>query len=301
MHLGWPCRVVAGADAHAVAAETGAAVAGLDELVGASGPVADLAIVAGPPERRVADARALLRRRVPVLLARDGLTPPAAEELGRLVTAELPALAVVEPFATAPAVQVWFRHLADLGPVRHLSGLVDGTDDRPGGPRAADLGGALVAVASLSARVAGWGAVETVASPPAPSAAPGRRRLQLTHAGGRAVALVVAGPGPGTSPAAPRWELQAASDAHALRVEMLPAPLLELDGARVELPPAPHPAEAVGFAPLLRTFWADVTAGRGPVLDATFAVDLARLDVAATRSRGLDGRPVAPVAGPTGE
>ncbi len=294
VHLGWSCRAVAGADADAVAAETGGTVAGLDELVAGSGPVADAAIVAGPAERRVADADSLLRRRVPVLLTRDGLAPGAVAQLRHPASDELPALAVAEPFATAPAVQAWFRRLADLGPVGHLSGLVDGSDDLPGRAPGPALDGALVAVALLSARVAGWGPVEAVTSAPASAPATSGDRLQLVHADGRTVALALPGPGPRPSPAAPRWELQAASDAHALRVELLPAPRLELDGTPAALPPAPHPAEALGFAPLLRTFWADVTAGRRPVLDAAFAVDLARLDVAAMRSRELGGRPVTP-------
>ncbi len=293
-HLDWSCRAVAGADADAVAAETGATVTGLDELVTGSGPAADVAIVAGPAERRVADTRALLHRGVPVLLVRDGLAPRAVGELGRLDPEEPPVVAMAEPFAVAPAVQAWFRRLADLGPVRHLSGLVDGSDDRPGGSGDAGLVDALVAVTSLSARVAAWGAVEAVTSPPVRASAAGGQRLELTYAGGRSVDLVVPGPRPGASSAAPRWELQAASDAHALRVEMLPVPLLELDGAPTALPPEAHPADAFGFAPLLRTFWADVTAGRRPVLDTAFAVELSRLDVAARRSRERGGRPVAP-------
>ena len=116
------------------------------------------------------------------------------------------------------------------------------------------------------------------------------RTIDLGHPHGRAQ-LVVDGPpaDPAAGPA--RWELQAASPDHALRVELLPEPALERDGA-VAVPAGggSHPADVLGFAPFLRAFWADVTAGRRPVLDAVFARELADLRDAVGRSAAHGGR-----------
>lgn len=288
---GWRCRhVVGAADTDAVdsiAAETGAEPTDRESVVARAD--VDVALVTDGDARTADDVARLLHRGVHVAVAPDAL---AAGDARRLAATTAPArLTVAVPFATAPVVQEWFRSLDGIGTVDHLSGRTD-----PGRtPGAADpsphLQPSLLAVALLSARVARWGPGRWVECRSRQGGAGDRSRtIDVRHPRGRSE-LVVDEPASDPAPRPARWELQAASPDHALRVEVLPEPALERDGATaVPTTRGSHPADALGFTPFLRTLWADVTAGRRPVLDVDFARDLAELRAAAARSAAHEGR-----------
>ena len=99
----------------------------------------------------------------------------------------------------------------------------------------------------------------------------------------------------------PIWDVQAASDTAVLRLELLPAVLLEHDGSPVALP-APKAALAVveqfGYLGQLRALVDDVQAGRRPMMSAAFGREVLQVVCAAYASAGLGGEQVAlPFAG----
>ncbi len=251
--LGWPLVAISGESPQLVADHVDAPIVPLDELLTTVG--AEIVIVDTPAEVRAGHAASLLDRGVHVLLT-PGLDADGAALVASAAARSSARLVMAEMFPTAPAVQRWFVELGRLGRVEHLSG------------RASPLGLAwpLTAVAVFSTRLAGWG-------DPTGSATNGTG-YTLHFASGPTARLGIA-PAADLGPA--RWELQAASARGTLRVELLPVPTVERDGEAIGLPASTEPAETFGAAPLLRTFWADVEAGRPPVLDAAFGALVERL------------------------
>lgn len=218
---------------------------------------ADVAVVDGALGPRRDAALALLARGVGVVLA-PGLGVEALVAIAEATERTAASVVVGEPFPTAPAVQRWFADLDTLGDVGHLSGRAARSAD------SIDLVRPLLTVLVLAGRVAGWGDPG--------GAEPAATGTLVRFGSGATATLRIDEPD-----RAPHWELQAASPTGALRLEMLPRPVVERDGRELTLPPAPDPADAFGAAPLLRTFRADLEAGRRPVLGPHLGLLVERL------------------------
>lgn len=102
---------------------------------------------------------------------------------------------------------------------------------------------------------------------------------------------------------APVWDAQAASPDGVVRLELLPHPTLERNGAEVRVPGPPDgvpaPLADLGYLDQLSTFVADVRAGRAPALGPAFGRGVLDLTCAAYASAAAGGERVdLPFAGP---
>jgi myo-inositol 2-dehydrogenase/D-chiro-inositol 1-dehydrogenase len=92
------------------------------------------------------------------------------------------------------------------------------------------------------------------------------------------------------------WDVQAAGRNGVLRIELLPEPVLEVDGEPVTVPGSPVPLpdpklHELGYREQLVVFAADAAAGREPVMDAAFGREVLDLLCAAYASAGAGSVP----------
>ena len=102
---------------------------------------------------------------------------------------------------------------------------------------------------------------------------------------------------------APTWDAQVSAPDGVVRFELLPALLLERNGAEVPLPGTPEGAprqlEELGYLPQMESFALDLADGRTPELGAAFGRRILDLVCAAYSSAGQGGAWVGlPFAGP---
>jgi predicted dehydrogenase len=291
------------------AGQMGARAVRYDELPAG----ADLVVVCTPPARHVDDAIQALQGGAAALVEKPLSTTLA--EADRLVTAAGRAIGRVgyaENLAYAPAVTAALARRPATGPLTHLEARVvqpppgwgDFLTEGWGGGVLFDVGPHPVALALLLARPARPVAVSAILA-----GAPGHpvdehAELTLSFDSGLQAQLVVSwrsgsrGAGP-SSPAAGGeilWDVQAAGRAGVLRVELLPHPVLEVDGEAVGLPaPArglPDPKlDELGYCAQMAAFAADAASGREPVMNAGFGREVLEIICAAYASAGAEGLP----------
>jgi myo-inositol 2-dehydrogenase / D-chiro-inositol 1-dehydrogenase len=101
----------------------------------------------------------------------------------------------------------------------------------------------------------------------------------------------------------PTWDAQVSAPDGVVRMELLPALLLERNGTEVRLPGipegVPHQLEELGYLPQLESFAVDLQQGRDPELGAPFGRSILDLTCAAYTSAGRGGEWVPlPFTGP---
>jgi myo-inositol 2-dehydrogenase/D-chiro-inositol 1-dehydrogenase len=268
---------------------------------------ADLVVVCTPPARHVEDALRSLRAGAAVLVEK----PLAATlaDADRLVEAAASGgrVGYGENLAHAPAVTAALAHRPHLGRLGHLDARAmqpapqwgDFLTEDWGGGVLFDVGPHLLAMVLLLARPARPIAVSARLDGSHDHPVDEHAELTLSFDSGVQAPLVVSWRS-GTA----LWDAQAAGPSGVLRVELLPAPVLELDGEPVALPrprtDLPDPRlEGLGFVAQLASFAADAAAGREPVMSAVFGREVLDVICAAYASAGAGGRPEAlPFAGP---
>lgn len=257
IRLGWTCRAVAGDDVEWIGEQLDVPVVGIEELI--DGTDADVVCVA--TDGRTSHTERLLARGRHVLLW-PGIGVGGAGRLAEVERGLPGSVTVAASHPSAPAVQAWFRELRSLGTVSHLSGAthVGIGADRP------RLDWELCAVAVLSARLAGWGEPDGASSD-------GDSLVVGFDRGSAPLRVERVDEAPTTV----RWNLQAAGPGQALRVELLPTPMLEHNGQARTLPVTNDPVADIGIVGMLRTLEHDLTTGRKPVLDLDVALTIERL------------------------
>lgn len=280
--------------------------------------VADIVVVATPPQRHAADAIRLLEAGAAVLLEKplcrtldeaDQLVAAAARHGGRLLYAENLAYApiVQRMIALTPRVGA-LTHLE----VRTLQGLPTWgafTTDEWGGGALFDLGVHPLSIALLVANAAGEGSpvavsaqlrgAETLDHPhDHPHDSDEHADVWLRYRSGL-VAHVESSWQAGPEP---MWDAQVAGATGVVRAELLPVQSLELNGDEVALPAATAQIpmlEQLGYTRQLRAFADDLAAGREPTMSATFGRHVLQVVAGAYQSAGRRGDEVAlPFAGP---
>jgi predicted dehydrogenase len=264
---------------------------------------ADLVVVCTPPARHAdhaiqalqGGAAALVEKPLAATLAdADRLVEAAARTGGRLGYAE--------NVAHAPAVTAALARRHGLGALVHLDARVvqppppwgDFLTEGWGGGVLFDVGPHPIALALLLARPAR--PVQVSARLEGSDAHPVDEHASLTlsfDSGLHAQLAVSWRSGPDADV---QWEVQAAGRDGVVRVELLPAPVLEVDGEAVALTPVradlPDPKlEELGYCTQLTSFAAHVAAGREPPMGAGFGREVLDVVCAAYASAGNGGRP----------
>jgi myo-inositol 2-dehydrogenase / D-chiro-inositol 1-dehydrogenase len=270
---------------------------------------ADLVVVCTPPACHVGDAMGILQGGGAALVEKPLATTLA--DADRLVTAAraVPGrVGYAENLAHAPAVTAALARRAALGPVTHLEARVvqppppwgEYRTEQWGGGVLFDVGPHPLALALLLARPAR--PVEVAARLAGGEGHPTDEHAEVTlrfDSGLQADVLVS-----WRSAGEVLWDVQAAGRTGVLRIELLPHPVLEVDGDPVALAPPPQPLPdpklyELGYCDQLRSFAADVAAGREGAMDAAFGREVLEILCAAYASAGAGGEPSAlPFAGP---
>lgn len=290
--------------AAAQAAQCGARAVTYDELPAE----AEIVVVATPPGCHAADTIRLLDAGAAVLVEKPLCC--TLDEADRVVAAAErhgQRLLYGENLAYAPAVQAMIARVGGLGrltnlEVRTLQSLPTWgafTTDEWGGGALFDLGVHPLAIALLLAGAAGEGRPTAVSAELRGGPGHGsdeHAEVTLHYPSGlraRVVASWQGGP-------AVVWDVQAASDTGVLRLELLPAVVLEHDGDPVDLPVPTGPipiVEQFGYLGQLRALSANIAAGTTPTMSAAFGRDVLQVVCAAYEAAG-HGRAVAlPFAG----
>jgi len=297
--LGWEVRAVAAATrvaAQPLAREFGATPITAAEF--AVGPHVDLVILTGGPVPGVPGHRD--PGEISAVL--DGgphlvITPPMADTLAdadaiigsaRLASARGQRVVFGDAVCAAPVVEQMFARLPDLGAdVTHISSKAVQPAPECDVPPLVHHGTHGVAAALLAARLLGRGRPTAVSGERGPDGQVTDARL-FFRAGDAIHVHASFGP-----PSGPAWDFQVAGPDQVLRVDLFPTPTLERNGTALT-PPRPSstdPATAFGFVPQLERFWADVHAGRSPVLPLEFGRDV--LEIVAAAHAYTGGAPVA--------
>jgi predicted dehydrogenase len=270
---------------------------------------ADLVVVCTPPACHVDDAIQALQAGAAALVEKPLATTLAdADRLVQAATAVPGRVGYAENLAYAPAVTTALGLRPRLGPVTHLDSRVvqppppwgEYRTEHWGGGVLFDVGPHPVALALLLARparpVAVTARLEGAPSHPTDEHA----EVTLDFDSGMRAQLVVSW----RSTDEVLWDVQAAGRAGVLRIELLPHPLLEVDGEPVSLPgpPAPLPdakLHELGYCDQLRAFARDAAAHREPEMNAAFGREVLEILCAAYASAGAGSEPRAlPFSGP---
>lgn len=284
------------------AAQAGGTPCVLDDLPGG----ADAVVVATPATAHRREAERAVDAGAAALVE----TPLAAtlEDADRIVElAGRGTVAYAENLVHSPAVAEAVRACRRISALTHLEVRFAQGAPEPGSPRLDpswgggvlfDLGVHAVAVALLMAAPA-----RVVSAEGDLAAGDGREvddeaRVRLVFDSGLEAEVRASWRG-----AAPTWDAQAASATGAVRLELVPDPVVELNGAPLRLPPAPSGLAAdqlhfLGYVDQLAALAADVRAGHtprpGPEL-GRLVLDIVCAAYASARS----GRPEpVPFAGP---
>jgi predicted dehydrogenase len=262
---------------------------------------ADLVVVCTPPAGHADDAIRALQGGAAVLVEK----PLAATlaDADRLVAAARSAPGRVgygENLAHAPVVTAALARRPGLGAVTHLEARVvqppppwgDYGTAAWGGGVLFDVGPHPLALALLLARPAR--PVEVRAELAAGHDHPTDEHAEVTvrFDSGLQAQVVVSWRSAGEV----LWDVQAAGPAGVLRIELLPEPVLEVNGEPVAVPGSPVPLpdpklHQLGYRDQLAAFAADAAAGREPVMDAAFGREVLDILCAAYASAGAGGTP----------
>ena len=247
------------------AAQTGGIACGYDELPGG----ADVVVVATPPalHRREAE-RAVGGSAVALVEAPLAATLDDADRL--VAEAQDGRVGYAENLVHSPTVVEAVAACRRLGSLTHLEvrfaqGRPDWGDHLEpswGGGALFDLGVHAIALALLAAAPARVAAVEAELQAGAGLELDDDATLTLAFDSGLRAEVRATWRAP-----APTWEAQAASPKGAVRLELVPHPSVEVDGAPVVLPsPPPGLASAqlyhLGYVAQLEALTADMDAGR---------------------------------------
>jgi predicted dehydrogenase len=250
------------------ASQVGAVACTYNELPGG----AEAVVVATPPADHLAQARRAVEGGAGVLVeAPLAATLADADELVRLAD-EGALIAYGENLVHAPPVAEAVRTVRRLGTLTFLEvRLAQGQPDRRGHLRPRWGGGALfdlgvhaVALTMLLAAPARVVEVEARLGTPEGLDVDDDARLTLVFDSGLRAQVRAT-----WRAAAPAWDAQAASADGAARLELVPEPGVELNGAPIRLPDSPDDLSSpqlynLGYTPQLAALVADVAANRAP-------------------------------------
>jgi predicted dehydrogenase len=267
---------------------------------------AEAVVVATPPAQHLVEARRAVEGGAGVLVeAPLAATLADADELVNLAE-DGGLVAYGENLVHAPAVAEAVRAVRRLGTLTFLEvRLAQGQPDRRGHLRPQwgggvlfDLGVHAVALAMLLAAPARVVEVEARLDTPEGLEVDDDARLTLTFDSGLRAQVRAT-----WRAAAPAWDAQAASADGAARLDLVPEPAVELNGAPIRLPDAPDDLSSpqlyyLGYTPQLAALAADVAANRAPRTSAALGRTVLDVVCAAYVAAGR-GRPEPlPFAGP---
>lgn len=269
----------------------------------------DIAIVATPPADHLAATRAWTDRSVPTVVSTPLCqTLTDADALVDLERDTSVPILFASNLATAPAAQALFARVAALGALTSLSGRALRTPPTWGAFLTGEWGGGVLlhpgvhqlTLITLIARLGGAGSPTTVSAAlqRASTGADDHAEIDLRFESGLSARSTVSWRATNGS----AWDLQVSSATGVLRLDMDPRPTLEHNGEPVAIAAAPPDHASLTDAGLigqLRTFRADVIAGRRPVMNPEFGRTILEIVCAANWSAGRSGEPVAlPFDGP---
>jgi predicted dehydrogenase len=250
------------------AAQTGGIACGYDELPGG----ADVVVVATPPALHLREAgRAVAGGAMALVEAPLAATLQDADRLVA-AAAERGHVGYAENLVHSPTVVEAVSACRRLGSLTHLE--VRFAQGRPdwgehlepswGGGALFDLGVHAIAVALLAAAPARVTAVEAQLLAGTGLALDDDATLTLAFDSGLRAEVRATWRSP-----APTWEAQAASTTGAVRLELVPHPSVDVNGAPVVLPSAPAGLASpqlhhLGYVAQLAALAADIDAGRPP-------------------------------------
>ena len=292
------------ARAATAAARLGAEPCTYDELPAG----ADGVVVCTPPAQHASQVLTAVERGAGVLVEKPLCTTLA--DADRLVAAQEAGarIAYAENLVHAPIVRLALDHAAqlhgiDLVEVRALQSRPTWGDfltEGWGGGVLFDLGVHPLAIALLLAAPAV--PVEVLASLEGADDHPVDEHAEVQiHFDTGLLARVTASWRGGAE--SPTWDAQVSAPDGVVRMELLPALLLERNGTEVRLPGipegVPRQLEELGYLPQLESFALDLQHGRSPELGAAFGRRILDLTCAAYASAGQGGEWEAlPFAGP---
>jgi predicted dehydrogenase len=283
------------------AAQVGAEAADYDALPGG----ADAVVVATPPALHLREARRATEAGAAALVeAPLADTLAAADEL--VAAAEKGALlAYGENLVYAPAVAEAIRACRRIGALTHLEVRVaQGRPDRPdhltpawGGGALFDPGAHAIALALLLAAPARVVQVRARLAAGVGLDVDDDATATLTFEGGLRAEVRAT-----WRAAAPAWDAQTASPTGAVRLELVPEPRVELNGARLHVPDGPPDLASpqlhhLGYVAQLAALAADAVSGRQPRCGPAFGRTVLDVVCAAYASAATGEPEVVPFAG----
>ena len=271
---------------------------------------ADIVAVCTPPAQHAEHTLQALAAGAAVILEKPLCTTlDDADAIVAAAESHGDRLLYAENLAYAPVVLELLDRVPDLGRLRHLEVRAvqalptwgGFTTEEWGGGALFDLGAHPLAVALLCAGAAGAGPVVAVSADIRGGAGhPSDEHAEVTLHFSEGLRARVVSSWQGTDPA--QWDVQMASDIGVLRAELQPAPLLEVNGDPVEIPPTRPELgglEWAGYLGQVESFVEDVDAGRRPAMDARFGRLVLEVTCAAYWSARHDGAEVpVPFDGP---
>jgi myo-inositol 2-dehydrogenase/D-chiro-inositol 1-dehydrogenase len=260
---------------------------------------ADLVVVCTPPARHVDDAMSALQGGAAALVEKPLATTLAdADRLVAAATRHPGRVGYAENLAHAPAVVAALARRPRLGTVTHLEARVeqpaptwgDFLTEGWGGGALFDLGPHPLALAVLLARPARPVAVSARLAGGEGHPVDEHAEVNLRFDSGLVAQVLVSWRSTGDVV----WDVQAAGATGVVRIELLPHPVLEVDGEPVALPadhrPLPDPKLAeLGYCAQLATMAGDVANGREPAMGAAFGREILDIVCAAYASAGAGG------------
>ena len=251
--LGLPLTAVASrtqTKAKALADRFDAEVVAVDSLPGG----ADLVVVQTPPASHAASVLRSLEGGAAVIVETPLCTTLAQSDLLVAAATDHPGrLFYAENLAYAPVVRAFMNRVREMGSVAHLE--MRAVSPMPhwraqnraewGGGALFDIGAHLVALALLVAAPAAPIVVRALVEAADDPHASGdeHAELHLSFSNGLTVHLVASYRCAGI----PQWDLQAAGPDQVVRAELLPTPILEVNGSEVALAAATTTPPALGL------------------------------------------------------
>ena len=261
---------------------------------------ADLVVVCTPPSRHVDDAISSVQAGAAVLVEKPLATTLAdADRLVDAAAGHPGRIGYAENLAHAPVVVAALTRRPALGSLTHLEARV--VQPRPtwgdfltpgwGGGVLFDVGPHPLALALLLARPARPVSVSARLAGAPDHPVDDHAELTVTFDSGLRAHLLVSWRSDGEI----LWDVQAAGPTGVVRVELLPHPVLEVDGEPVALArptmrlPDPKLAE-LGYCAQLASFAADAATRREPAMGAGFGREVLDVLCASYASAGAGGR-----------
>ncbi len=266
----------------------------------------DTVVIATPPDTHAQLALDALGRGCPVVV--EGPIADSLDGADRIIDeaeARQISVGIAVNALFAPVVGAMIARLGDVGPLRHLG--VEAHHEPPAdGYRSATLrsGGVLTEVGipciAMALAVAADDPVTGVRAAldsTRPDGADDLARVELKHASGLVSVVDCSWRAERTT-----WHLQAATDSHVVRAELVPRARLEVNGDEVPLSENDDPDDllhALGFVAQIDGFAAALSGRGGRVSPAGFGRMLLEVAYAAYRSAGTGGEEVGlPFDGP---